>query len=63
MKPARPTHRLWQVTGDGKTASWRELGAAWPNKDGEGFTIQWHAIPLHGRVVMRRIKAREAAGA
>ncbi|MBV8686903.1 MAG: hypothetical protein JOZ90_11025 [Alphaproteobacteria bacterium] len=32
----RPTHRLYQVIGHGKKASWREIGAAWPNKDGGG---------------------------
>ena len=56
----RPTHRLWQVVGEGKNASWREIGAAWPNRDGEGFSLQWNALPLHGRVVMRRIKAKAA---
>lgn len=57
----RPTHRLYQVTGDGKTAFWREIGAAWPNKDGHGFSINYSALPLSGRVVMREITERPAA--
>jgi hypothetical protein len=54
----RPTHRLYQVTGRGKKANWREIGAAWPNKDGAGFSIECSAIPLEGRIVMRRVKER-----
>ena len=63
----RPSHRVYQVTGQGKNAYWREIGAAWPNKDGRGFNISYHALPLRGRIVMRRIRdqappmGREAA--
>ncbi|MEA3043138.1 MAG: hypothetical protein QOH47_976 [Sphingomonadales bacterium] len=60
---AKPTHRLYQVSGDGKTASWREIGAAWPNKDGAGFSLACNAIPLGGRIVMRAITERPAAEA
>ncbi len=57
----RPTHRLYQVTGSGKNANWREIGAAWPNKDGAGFSLECSAMPLQGRMVMRRIKERAEA--
>ena len=52
---AKPTHRLFNVTGTGKTANWTEVGAAWPNKDGHGFSLIFDALPLSGRVVMRAI--------
>jgi hypothetical protein len=52
----RPTHRLYQVIGHGKKASWREIGAAWPNKDGAGFSLECTALPLAGSLVMREIK-------
>lgn len=55
---AKPTHRLFLVTGNGKSASWREIGAAWPNKDGQGFSLACEAIPLQGRIVMRAIAER-----
>ncbi|MGA9580424.1 MAG: hypothetical protein WBR13_00465 [Allosphingosinicella sp.] len=58
----RPTHRLYQVTGNGDDAFWREIGAAWPNKDGHGFSISYNVIPLHGRIVMRRIRERAEDG-
>ncbi len=60
--PKKPTHRLYQVTGDGDKAFWREIGAAWPNKDGHGFTLMPSAIPLSGRIVMREITERPANG-
>jgi len=58
----RPTHRLYRVSGDGDTAIWTPIGAAWPNKDRRGFSISCDAVPLQGRIVMRMISAREEAG-
>jgi hypothetical protein len=57
----KPTHRLYQVIGDGASAFWREIGAAWPNKDGHGFTLTPSSIPLSGRIVMRAITERAQA--
>ncbi|HTK34947.1 MAG TPA: hypothetical protein VL358_06615 [Caulobacteraceae bacterium] len=54
----RPTHRLYRVLGDGASAVWTPIGAAWPNKDGLGFSISCDAVPLTGRIVMRAITDR-----
>jgi hypothetical protein len=54
----RPTHRLYRVLGDGDGAIWTPIGAAWPNKDGLGFSLLCDAIPLQGRIVMRAIQER-----
>ena len=59
----KPTHRLYRVLGDGKGAIWTPIGAAWPNKDGLGFSLQCDAIPLQGRLVLRAITERSEAGA
>lgn len=60
----KPTHRIYRVIGDGQSASWTPIGAAWPNKDGMGFNIACDAVPLSGRIVMRAITERPAtAGA
>ena len=59
----RPTHRLYSVEGEGKSANWTEIGAAWPNKDGAGFSLLCGAVPLRGRIVMRKITERPAATA
>lgn len=58
----KPTHRLYRVQGDGDSAIWTPIGAAWPNKDGKGFNLSCDAVPLTGRMVMRFISLREAEG-
>ena len=54
----KPTHRLYRVLGDGDAANWTPIGAAWPNKDGLGFSIVCDAVPLQGRLVLRFISER-----
>lgn len=58
----RPSHRLYRVLGDGEGAIWTPIGAAWPNKDGLGFSIVCDAVPLHGRIVLRAIQERSERG-
>ncbi len=57
----KPDHRLYRVQGDGDKANWTPIGAAWLHQDGNGFTIICDAVPLQGRIVMRRITARDNA--
>lgn len=59
--PAKPTHRIFIVTGEGKAAIWTPIGAAWPNRDGEGFSIKCEAFPTTGRMVMRAITEHPTA--
>lgn len=60
---AAPSHRLYLVTNKGASSSWREIGAAWPNKDGLGYSLSCAAMPLEGRIVMRAITEKpEKAG-
>lgn len=58
----KPTHRIYRVIGDGKSANWTPIGAAWPNQDGQGFSISCDAVPLQGRIVMRAITEHAATG-
>lgn len=55
---AVPSYRVYIVTGNDKASHWTEVGAAWPNKDGQGFSLRFTAIPLSGRLVMRTITDR-----
>ena len=55
----KPTHRIYRVSGEGKSAYWPPIGAAWPNRDGNGFSISYDAMPLTGRIVMREIVERQ----
>jgi len=57
----KPTHRLYRVIGDGDQAIWTPIGAAWPNKDGMGFSLSCDAIPLTGRLILRMITERAQA--
>lgn len=59
----KPTHRIYGVSGEGKSSNWTPIGAAWPNQDGQGFSISCDAVPLQGRIVMRAITERPAKGA
>ena len=55
----KPTHRAYSVSGEGKSAHWREIGAAWPHQDGKGFTVPCDAIPTNGRIVIRAISPKK----
>lgn len=40
-------------TPDGKKArAWTRIGVAFPHKDGTGFNVELHSIPLDGRIVL-----------
>jgi len=56
----RPSHIAWQVREgkDGKSY-WDRVGVAWATKDGQGFSVQLHAIPFDGRIVLRTPKDGE----
>lgn len=58
----KPTYRLYRVQGEGSAAIWTPIGAAWPNKDGQGFNLSCDAVPLTGRIVMRFITERSEEG-
>jgi hypothetical protein len=56
-----PSHRVYAVTKNGEHNYWREIGAAWPHGDGEGFNLKLDYLPLNGaEIVIRKPKAGEA---
>jgi hypothetical protein len=55
----KPSHRLFRVIGEGRNSIWTPIGAAWPNKDGMGFSVACDLVPLQGRIVMRVITDRD----
>lgn len=60
----RPSHTVYVVEGEGETAFWTRIGAAWAHEDGDGLNLQLSCLPLSGRLVVRkpRPKAEEEAG-
>jgi hypothetical protein len=58
---ARPTHRIYAVTGKGETKFWQPIGAMWPHTDGQGFSQRLDYLPLNGaEIVIRAIVEGDA---
>ncbi|TPK79021.1 hypothetical protein FJ936_30030 [Mesorhizobium sp. B2-4-13] len=57
----RPSHGVYIVEGEGDNAYWTKVGAAWPHKDGDGFNIQLTALPIDGRVSIRKLKPQQSS--
>ncbi len=55
----RPTHIAYQVReGEESKAYFNRIGAMWPHKDGEGFSLQLDSVPVDGRVTVRSVQDR-----
>ncbi len=49
-----PTYIAYQVRDrEGQKGFFTHIGAAWPHKDGKGFTIRIETVPLDGRITLR----------
>ncbi len=49
----RPDLRAYTVRGEGDSAYWLPVGAAWSHNDGKGLTVRLEALPLDGKLVLR----------
>lgn len=55
----KPTFVAYSVRDRGeKGAQFIEIGVAFPHKDGKGFDILCHALPLSGRVTLRTLESK-----
>lgn len=52
----KPDHAVYVVEGEGDKAHWTKIGAAWSHNDGDGLNIQLTALPLNGRLIVRKPK-------
>lgn len=43
-----------------KKSSWNPIGVAFAHRDGHGFDVALDAMPLDGRIVLRRAKPKAA---
>jgi len=58
----KPTHRIYSVTKRTSGESdWTEIGAAWPHKDGKGFSLKLNLLPLNGGDLSLRVATDKAA--
>lgn len=58
-KSNRPTHAIWQVTGEGEKSRWSRVGSAWMHDDKKGANMKFEAMPLTGRIVVREITEQD----
>jgi hypothetical protein len=51
----KPTHDVLHVRGEGKSAFWTRIGAAWLHDDKEGLNLALDFVPVgnDGRLVIR----------
>ncbi len=57
----RPSFIAYSVTNrKDKDANWRQIGAAFPHNDGNGFDILLDVTPLSGRITLRPRKQQQA---
>lgn len=57
---AKPAFRAYTVIKrDGKEDYWLNLGVAFAHEDGEGFNLLLQALPVDGKLVLRRYKEEE----
>ncbi len=58
----RPTHtaysvRKYQKNGEHKS-DWTQVGVAWAHGDGNGFDIVLEALPVNGKIAIRKNKPK-----
>ena len=44
----------------GKDPFWLRIGAAWEHKDGHGYNVTLDALPVNGRISLRKPQAEAA---
>ena len=55
-----PAYRAYTVIKrEGKDDYWLNLGIVFAHEDGEGFNLLLQAMPLDGKIVLRRYKENE----
>lgn len=63
-KLAFNAYSVVDYTRDGKRQSkWLKIGGVFVHKDGEGYDIALAALPVNGRIVLRKPKSKEALAA
>lgn len=59
VKPKRPTHTIYKVTGEGENTKFVKVGVAFPHKDGLGMALVFDGIPVEGRIALRKNRERQ----
>lgn len=60
--PGKPVHLAYVVEAINENeAFWTCIGAAFPHKDRHGMTLMLRALPVGGRIVLRRYTEKPVA--
>jgi len=59
MTDNKPTHYAYQVKEGKEKSYWTKIGIAFTNADNEGFTVFLDALPVDGKLVIRKPKPKE----
>jgi hypothetical protein len=63
-KPKAPAFIAYQVRdGENEKSFWTRIGSAFAHKDGNGFTVQLDALPVDGRITLRRPEEKASSPA
>jgi hypothetical protein len=52
-KGTKPTHYAYHISEGSEKNYWTRIGAVWPHKDGNGFSLQLDCVPLDRKVTLR----------
>lgn len=59
MSTNKPTHEAYVVNGEGEKARWTKIGVGFFKN--EGMTLLLDAAPMNARLVVRPVRAQNAA--
>ena len=61
-KVIKPDYEVFMVKDFGspkeKKSKWTKVGAGWTHQDGEGMNIQLDAVPVDGKLNIRKYRER-----
>ena len=62
---AKPSHYAYSVKDNGNSAKgyWTKIGVAFAHNDGQGFNLILEALPLDGRLTLRKPDPKAEDGA
>lgn len=59
----QPDYTVFAVSKGEKTSFWREIGAAWKHRNGDGLNLRLDLLPLNGaEIVLRKPKPKAKTG-
>ena len=64
-KTVKPDYEVFIIkefgTSEEKKSKWTKIGAGWSHKDGEGISLQLDAIPIDGKLSVRKYREKNGS--